>query len=456
MAEPGRMRRWLSRRFTWRRKQAISVSEARAVPPLREFVYLDEISLQSLLASQIGELKSEVTEMLSRADEAEITSSLSARTVAVNAELASRFQTTNSRGTQTSRKAVAQSLFKNFLELKDLDVALQPVHVNAMPSSLEELLDPDGHFAVSTDELTRGRLIEIDVELAADPIFRFSTTMAEYADLAKDYPDMAAGAGVADILEQSGPINKLLQRMLVGMIPLKSKALDLVLINHAGTDYLVHREAVESLGLESRHVSVVGVTEERAYWQDMRRVLFSGSKFTMLCRISRDGISDKWRPVKLVNVFAEVAPDLPDALEAASRISYTSPVIQPEGQQTIAFRTAAAHFVEKACQEWGFRPSGKFSSRLSALVDDLAPTNGTPSGQRIAFKRLAEFLKTESGKDFTPQEWLGLRRSSRAEAGLELLPPGGGGGTSEQAAPTRPESVDQEFLIDTEVIAIYW
>ena len=84
------------------------------------------MSLRSLLASQKGELTDQVTDLLSQADEAELASTIGASSPVLKAEVSARYQTTTSQGTQTSRKAVVQSLFKELRELDWIDVGLRP------------------------------------------------------------------------------------------------------------------------------------------------------------------------------------------------------------------------------------------------------------------------------------------------------------------------------------------
>ena len=65
-----RLRVWFWR---WRRKRASKRQKA----PLREFVYLDEVSVYSLIASRLGPIAAEFTEKQTASLQSETKSSLS-------------------------------------------------------------------------------------------------------------------------------------------------------------------------------------------------------------------------------------------------------------------------------------------------------------------------------------------------------------------------------------------
>ena len=104
-----------------------------APPPgeLREFVYLDEVSLRSLLSSQKGEITDGVSDQVARSREAEIGAVVNASVATVGgAEVTSRFQTSNSSTLQTSRKATVQSWFRELHQRADIRLIGLPEEVD--------------------------------------------------------------------------------------------------------------------------------------------------------------------------------------------------------------------------------------------------------------------------------------------------------------------------------------
>lgn len=142
-----------------------SAAPAPTVFPLREFVYLDEVSLKSLLVSQQGELATEFTDQNVLVEQAEISSKIAAAPKGMGAEIGSRFQSTSTLGRQTLRKSVAQSQFKNLLELDSVDILFRGNALEEGPTSAQDLTQADEPArSVRVDRLKRGDLMELEVE----------------------------------------------------------------------------------------------------------------------------------------------------------------------------------------------------------------------------------------------------------------------------------------------------
>lgn len=108
-------------------------------PDLREFVYLDEVSLLSLLSSQKGEITDSTSEQASEGSEGSIDATVGANPGFVaKAEITSRYQTTNSSTIQTSRKATVQSRFRDLHEIDGLRI-IEPVVVDRPAENIDSL-----------------------------------------------------------------------------------------------------------------------------------------------------------------------------------------------------------------------------------------------------------------------------------------------------------------------------
>ena len=285
---------------------------------LREFAYLDEVSVQSLLVSLIGALPAEVASLTSRSNESEIGAAIGASApIIAKAELTSRFKGSSTASSQVLSRAVAESLFKHLYEL----VADRLVWSPKLDQEPQPIL------------LERGALIEVEVELAPDPIYGFNATMGVLTDIADDYPALFEDKTTALIIAEAGPVTKVLERLLVGLIPLKAEVCDLSTGEVDGVAVAAPSKFFETKGIESTPLSVVGVTEQAKYWRDVRHVLFSKSKFTVLGRISRTGVQPSWTPVKLTEVMREIAPQFPEMITRVGRVGYSTPNQCSRGEQ---------------------------------------------------------------------------------------------------------------------------
>ncbi|MHB1533113.1 MAG: DUF6414 family protein [Acidimicrobiales bacterium] len=432
-------------------KPGETANDTRIRPPLREFVYLDDVSLRSLLASQKGELTDQVTDLLSQADDAELASTIGASSPILKAEVRARYQTTNSQGTQTSRKAVVQSLFKELRELDWIDVALHPQTDPSGGGSVGDLIASE--MAVRADDLRRGVLVEIDVELVADPIFRFSTIASELTELAQDFPELLDQLGAREGMATLVPGNRFLQRFLVGLVPIRARATSHVVADVDGNEHVVPAAAARALGLTSRPLSVVGVTEQASYWRDVRTVLFSRSRFTMLCRVAEDGLRSSWEPVKLADVLKEVLPTFPDLIADVGRaglsLSHATGPVTPA--PIVAALEALINSVE-ASGAPGLTAEGVTAARQIPYGPAMQLPD-TLTGQNEAFRLVIAQLR-EHGCTWTGDEWLQLERNARNTVGLDLFH-----SPHRSASPldeTDGKDGPDERLLDTEVIAIYW
>lgn len=457
------IRRWWKNRRS-RRKRAEAVEEAPKKRPLREFVYLDEVSLRSLLVSQKDTIPEEVSRAISLAEEAELSSKVSADAAMVaKAEAGARYQTSNSSTVQTSRKAIVQTLFNELRDDKALDYALvvrtEPVQRFNSTGDIPGAVSPDS--AVPASHFERGALVEIEVTLEVDPVFKLGTLISEFTAMADESPAIFGQTGQTgqSMLREAQPVNKVLQRLLAGLIPIRAKAVHYSVVTVDGREYVIHNDAIADLEVERRPLEVVGVTEHLGYWKDIRRVLFSSGRFTMLCRVSRDGLQKTWTPVKLADLFGEVAPSLVDQINGASRAGLNGmSTVATDDAHSEAFGRALSIYKDKLLSSAGSELSATVEAELVVTIADIKSGAMSPSEQRQGFAKIKEAITNASAGKLAIEEDADrrARQEARNEAGLSLFP-----SLEVQTLATHPQvprSSDSgdERLLDVEVVAIYW
>lgn len=423
--------------------------------PLREFVYLDEISLRSLLSSQTGEVTDSTSEAITDAMMNQASGGGGLKSPVANLEMNALFQTTNSNTLQTSRKASAQSWFREFHALGGLKL-IRPMRTVQAALDVAALKANENRSVVAAEaDLTRGSLVEFRVRLKADPVFHLGTLMSEFGAMAQDHPDLLADGMTLGALHETLLVNKVLNRLLVGLVPINAEAVDHRVVHIDGVEYVVHSGALTDLDLPSRPLQLVGVTEQSAYWKDLRRVLFSEEEFTVMCRIARAGLQRTWTPVKLVDLFSALAPDLAETINTAGRAPFLSKGHAPEPEPVEtrlveALRAYAKALVLRSNETLTRTHKAEIERRIQAVGDRMASV----TAQRSAFAAVSDKLSDVLGVTFDPNLEIECREHARIVTGLPLFPALEPKPT--QTAVVAPLPASDARLLDVEVIAIYW
>ncbi len=425
--------------------------------PLREFVYLDEVSLRSLLSSQADGMTEGTSHQSIDGYEVETSTVAGIENALIGkAELASRFQTANSSTFQTSRKATVQSWFRELHGKANLRLISVVTDVAAMDAaSIRRSQDPS--MATPASNLLRGKLIELKVRLAADPVFHMGTMLSEFMSIAEDFPNKYSPDGWSGALENAEPMNKILTRLLAGLIPIRAEAVDRVVVNLDGEDFVVHKDAVRDADLPVRPLTIVGVTEHLAYWKDIRRVLFSEAEFTILCRVSRDGLQQTWTPVKLADLFRDVAPDLLHQINLAGTYALSAkPVPQSHLQLENALTRALRTYRQLLLAHSGKALTPDQDLEIEAEILGAAPLMASPQGQRNAFDMVGKKVRRFGRFRIGAEKDLEFRNRARSLSDLAYLPAPEHGAPSASVPTAAHISEDDVSLLDVEVVAIYW
>jgi hypothetical protein len=356
---------------------------------------------------------------------------------------------------QTSRKATVQSWFRELHDIEGLRLIEPPDFVAASPDVESLLKRDDPSTVVKSRDLERGTLVEFRVTLFADPVFHLGTMLSEFTSMAEDYPGMFAASGSLAAIDDVQPINKILQRLLAGLIPIRAIAVDYVVVDLGGTEYVVHRDSIRELDLVARPLAIVGVTEHLAYWKDIRRVLFSGTDFTLLCRISRSGLQDTWTPVKLADLFRDVVPDLVGQINAAGLIPFGAPPATAFYRVDDQLAEALSNYRDLVLHHSGSVLAPDAAEAIDTLIVELKTRSQTASEQRGAFAVLLNAMREHAEFTLKANKDANFRDQARTSSGLPLFP---AKGLTSHPTPVAPSDDDGTAprLLDVEVIAIYW
>lgn len=465
----------------WRRRRRAQEWEHKR----REFVYLDETSVTSLMAARHGSVPESFKDTLSATASSDAGTSLTLPSTSAGPGLGMSTRSTSSRTTsqEVVRRAVVQGTFRS-LRIGDTDLRLsvedQPdrskpaaVHTaKALAHHLPKL--EKQHRAARTQDLLRGDVVEVQVELSPEWSYQFTAAVSSMIDLVEGRAEMfgieeSAVGEVQRVLE-------LLSRLLVDLVPIQARVTSHRLVVVDDVSWLVDASMIAAgsvLDGDANEVHLAGVTELPLYWKDVRRVLFAGSAYSVYARLSRPGIQTSWSPVKLADVFDRFLPEVGDQIR---KLPYLF-----DNARGVADRDAPP--VSEVLRDKGLIPFGRDLAQLTSrdISGELLLEAATKAAQsfatpeelqdvgivRGAFERVVTAVEaspsltkpTESTEPTRPTEPTQidrhlvrtLREMHQTVARLTFL--------TDLAAAREPEINEEDApanLLEAEVVAIYW
>lgn len=458
----------IRRRYqSWRQRRRWKRAERDENAPLREFVYLDDVSVYSLVASQVGLVVTELTETQATSLQSDATSSVGANAGFAKAEVGARVQAGETQSSQVLRKAIVQTTFKQLYDEKKTSLVMRPLVVAPLRFQARTLADleraivddvVDG-WIIDPDRLRRGQLLEMEVQLEAEPIFHAGAVISGILDIIQDDPSVF---GVRDFneLAQVSAINRMLDKLLAGLVPLRGRAIDYEVVELRGREWIVHRSVLDQLvnvPTQTRPLYLVGVAEQALFWKDLRRVLFSGSTYRVLARLARDGAQQSWTPVKLVDLLRDVAPDFATIMDNTNRgvLSAMTSAVTARQQDSEAHRVrlALVTYASLLADRCGVTVSEEELEEVGLLNASDADAARPVREWRDSFEPITKFIETRAASEIDRVTLADYRIAARTRVGLAP-------GLAEKPTPRQVDVTvtppsDERFL-DAELVAIYW
>ncbi len=455
----GRIRSWLTGRIGL--ESVMSES-------LREFVYLDEVSVYSLLASRKRGIVTQLTESQTAALNSELGSSFNIGFAGLGSEIGSKTQRSLGQATQVIRKATVQNSFKELydLERERLAVVASGVRnqlgvgcLSDVEKSFESLARDK--WIVDIGNLKRGDLLEAKVVLETDPIFRMTTVIGTLYEFMGDREDIF-GAVPANQVREAYAIGQVLERLLAGLVPLRGRMVDYEAITLRDREVLAHRRVREQLKSEYsgvvRPVYVTGVADHGLFWKDIRQILFSGSQYNALCRLVTQGLKEDWQPVKLADMFEGVIGDFREAISSlgeAIRVAMEDQSHieeQPLDQDEPSRIQVIKEYVELLGAYHRKCIPPDFAETTIIPVMPLGDWLSSVVARRAVFDEATKLVEEEFGVQTPGEARHSLREKVLGKPDLGIVR--GEAALAENFRATK--SRDLERFLDTEIVAIYW
>jgi hypothetical protein len=440
-AKPGRLRRAVKAFWAVLRNKRAEPSS------LREFVYLDETSVESLLASLDGEILTGITESRTRGYELALSATGEAQ--GIPAGLNPGIRRSRSVAVEEQRKSVAQSAFARLRNRHYSSLRLQ---AHDARDTVSTPLRIDASRDVRADSLLRGDLFEIDLMLGASDVFQVKTVINSMIGVVDAFPEQFSTPALAPIRDAE-PIAALLDSLSQGLIPIEGEVVGFRLVTVDGVEWVAPDDVARSvvaagLGM-SRPLVVAGVSLEPLYWQDVRRVLFSDLRFRVMGRLVHDGVRDGWSSVKLSDVLSRVNTQLAETIDSLGGTFLST--LQSGAQQDAQVDTTAnamkrqaqlRRFAERVVSEAGLQWTESDENALKKLASELDAAAVTLESWRDALRTLSDEILTRSNNRLEPEALTRLR--------ADYPLPG------QDRGDEIPDTNVAPGYLEFEIIAIYW
>ena len=267
-----------------------SKNQSEPSPPLlREFVYLDELSVYSLYSALQGALPDSIKTSSGHSQESKINGEINAGLGVLGSSISSGISQNISSAREVTSKVGLQALFRA-LHNETANSRLQLVGSDegAAPSELSE------------SELTRGTLLEVELELAPANIYRLAAGASFNLDLMAGKNDAFPRASNLGFTRD---VAALIVQLLGGEVPLRCKVVGYEL--HGDGEGLVAE--IEHSTLGGADVFLVGHARNESFWKPALGLLGRPpERFKALCRIRRSGLQREWSAlqIELVEMFS--------------------------------------------------------------------------------------------------------------------------------------------------------
>ncbi|NED96833.1 hypothetical protein G1H11_16110 [Phytoactinopolyspora alkaliphila] len=421
---------------------------------LREFVYLDEVSVYSLTSAP--DMPPPVT--MSESADSTAGEVLSAQIeggapLVAKANMSGELNSSRSNGLQVQRQFNIQSQFARLhgmyrptflLAANALDTKFKDA--NSLGDALMQL--EEAQHAIRASNLTRGALAELRVSLRAHHTFDITTFMRLVTGLANKYPELLQVRDVSGI-KTAMDAGEFLAELMEDLVPIEGRSTTHEIVTDADGDvWVADIAALNSIWdgqTTTEPLRVVGVAETGSFWKDTRRILHAEAEFDVLGRISRTGLQDGWTPVKMIETFRRVIPSaasgLITAVDALRTVTdETRPTVEPAAALVVAgtklnFSLANHHSV---------KATGISPETLASLLDD-----GTLEGKLAALNNVTDEFYSNHEHLERDEDKVGVFRQEawRSAQVLVSLPTHEG--------PTIPPEAKTPVL-ELEFIAMYW
>lgn len=359
-----------------------------SVPQLREFVYLDESSVISLIASTTGG----VTEQKSTVKRRQISGSIGGLGNGGGA-----LSATKEKSTEAVRRYVIQSNFKELYEMRADELVISDEYepTKSVPRRAWERVVPQGgDESVKEDiELKRGDLSEINVNLGSHEIYEYYTAIESIGGMFESAPEEAVQKidSTDFSMEQLEAFSELFEHLLADLVPIVGEASNYGVVEGGEGAQIVRKDDPKYDDVDD--LNIVGFVNSEKFWTEETRFLFEKDEYTVFCRMDSDEITQEWMPIKLVSVVNSIIPDLGESVHEIPNAFDDQDSAVDVDRSEVSLRPRLESFLESVEEETDIDidSAGK-EEVVQATLDAEGRTTTRIEGIEVAIERLEEEL----------------------------------------------------------------
>lgn len=426
-----------------------------SLPPLREFVYMEEDAVISLLASTTGG----ITEQQTTGQKKRISSSITGNLGTGQAGIKSSVGASKEESSEVVRQYVIESNFKELYDMRkdELVISDNSELDNDNPSVVSDV-DSEVDLSVPSSnqsELERGDLVEIDVELGSAEVFDYYRVIQAFDDI---FETISSSAELREQLEtedlSSEEIEMLIDLMeilMADLIPIVGTAKNYGVAEDSET--VVEKEWADEEDVDYEELEVVGFVEEDNLWLDPTRVLFDKAEFTVFARVDDPEVQGEWMPMKLLDVVDKVVPGIGDDIKNLPEAF--SDVEEGQGQSLdlsgdqvpvqSSLRKDLEEYIEVLEDEFDLSiPEDSIDDIISGIIESRDDIRGLGIDDRL--EALQELEESLIGRDFD----ISVDDDLRMELATQVWE------REEVDLDDSGQSDDEGYYLETSFVAIYW
>jgi hypothetical protein len=254
---------------------------------LREFIYLDEVSVVSLLASLTREITESRTDTETSERQRRTRFRLRAFTSKIPGFGGTREHLNINRDTEeVVRKSEIQSKFDELY---------------GETAGKFELGPEQDKIDIPVSELEEGGVMELDIEFSAHELYHFYKAYQYLFDVFEEH--------VEEMDQEQKQIVELMGSLFGDQIPVVGEA-----ANYRVVDDEIRSSDMIDEDSEAEPLEVVGTLDPDMLWQDPSTFLYEENQFTAYVRVPEAEFQDDWDPVKLTRVIRSISEDVGDKL----------------------------------------------------------------------------------------------------------------------------------------------